>query len=526
MKIKAFAFKLLPFVVILALLIPTTGNASSHTEPTFQSETNKLEAVSNVLQSIDKRMEGILENSSKQKTPNPKGTRGKLLAISNELQVLNGRVEDVLSTLPGERASLPHQVEEAVEKVGENAVHIADLARLGFEEPPDNLGVLLALDEVGASATLISRIVRGYVQVLWDKVIPVRFVLVENCYPWAEACHPHVGWHYILASVHGLNEAFGAADLHFSVKSVERYRLYHFAHETFPADSTVESSDAINELGQVFPILGNVPPSDRTAVQWVQYMSTVFSDPYELLVWVFGHDSIVSRQIGHHSVASFPEGGRFVIISARNIYDPTRPPQQPALSPYHLTHEVGHFFGLPHPWDQPGGKHPEENRQVDWADLWDLCFCRGELGFPVFFSSRGQALSEDCNLEPIECPDPPNCLINNRYGADDNDMEATVVHNTYHSADPAFKGLSFDLGTPENPPTDLIGLHPYSFAWGLNVMGYWSRYNAHIWTPGRFSASLLDLIRGHAYTSVPIVANYDPYVLWSQRDLLGTNMNN
>lgn len=523
MKIKALAFKLLPFVVILTLLIPATGNASSHTEPTFQSETNKLEAVCNVLQSIYKRIEEILENSSKQKTPNPKGTRGKLLAISNELQVLNGRVEDVLSALPQERASLLHLVEEAVEKVSEDAVHIADLTRLGFEDPPDDLGVLLALDEVGASATQIFGIVRGYLRVLWDKVIPVRFVLVENCFPWGKACNPHVGWDSILASVHRLNEAFSPTDLHFSVKSVERYYLYHFAHETFPADSTVDSSDARDELGQVFPIYGYVPPSDWTALRWVEYMSTVFSDPYELLVWVFGHDSVVSRQMGHKSFASFPDGGRYVIISARNIYDPYRPTNenQPVLSPYHLTHEVGHFFGLPHTWNQPGGKHPEENRQVDWADLWDLCFCWGDLGFPVFFSSREDALSEDCLLQSIECPDPPNCLINNRQGLDDSDMEATLGYNTYHSGDSALKGLSFDLGTPENPPADLIGLYPYSFAWGLNAMGYWSRYNAHIWTPGRFSASQLDLIRGHAYNSVPIVADYSPYDVWSQRDLLG-----
>jgi len=513
MKNKALAIKVLPFLLILALLIPVNMGASWDIEPTFQSETNKLEAVSNVLQSIDKRINEILADSSNKNTSNPKGTRGKLLAISKQLQVLDGRVENVLSTLPTERESLPIQLEIVVEKVSEDAVNIADSARQRCKISLDDLSVLMALDEVETSATQISRVVRSYLDVLWDKDIPVRFVLVESCLPCAESCDPYVDWDSILASVHGLNEAFGAADLHFSIKSVERHYLYNFADETVIVDSTIEYSVAIEELGQVLPITNEDPSFDRAAVNWVQYMSTVFSDPTELLVWIFSNDSIVSRQMDGKSWASFPDGGRYVIISARNIYNPDRPPDQPALSPYHLTHEVGHFFGLPHPWEQPGGKHPEEDRQVDWADLWDLCFCRGEQGFPLFFSSREQALSEDCQLEPIERPDPPNCLINNRFGPDDSDMEATVVYNTYHSGDSELNGLSFDLGTPENPPD--------SFAWGLNAMGYWSRYKAHLWTPGRFSVSQLNLIRGHAYNSVPIVANYSPYDVWSQRDLLG-----
>jgi hypothetical protein len=53
-------------------------------------------------------------------------------------------------------------------------------------------------------------------------------------------------------------------------------------------------------------------------------------------------------------------------------------------------------------------------------------------------------------------------------------------------------------------------------------MGYYGRYNAHLWTPGRFSDSQLEIIKGHLFNSVPIEEDYSPYVgLNSQRDLLG-----
>ena len=95
-------------------------------------------------------------------------------------------------------------------------------------------------------------------------------------------------------------------------------------------------------------------------------------------------------------------------------------------------------------------------------------------------------------------------------------MQCYVLGTNYYSGHGLLKGFSFFEDAPENPPD--------SFAWGLNVMGYYSRYNAHLWTPGRFSESQIEMIRGHAHYSVPIVVNYAPFTdLTSQRDLLGTH---
>jgi hypothetical protein len=164
---------------------------------------------------------------------------------------------------------------------------------------------------------------------------------------------------------------------------------------------------------------------------------------------------------------------------------------------------------------------------VVWADLWDLIYCTGELGFPIWFSNRQEAEDASCDYHHIENGNPINCHIDNRYGADDSDMRCTVPAiggADYYSGYPLLKGLSFPTGMSEDPPVDAYD-ETYSFAWGLNVMGYYSRYNAHLWTPGRFSASQLDLIKGHTLYDVPITDNsgfYLPYNnLSSDRSKLG-----
>ena len=536
-------FLSISIIVSVMIINPYTVVAGT----AYKTEINKLGAVSNALESIDRQLEKVLMDQPKM--PAPRGVIGRLNAIANKLEILDKRMMKVLSALPQEEALMPLQIEVAVTKVNEMAVHIADRARVGFPESPDNLAVVDALGRIKSLSVKISGRVHLYVASFWDRVIPIRFVQVLNCYPWAQGCEPHLEWDALLASVDGVNEAFGEAGLHFVIGSVERYYMNHFAHESFPKDSIIEWADAVYEIGQVFPIVDLLePPPDRDAAAWIGYMSTVFSDPTELLVWVFGYDSLVSRQIDHHSVSTLPNRGRNLIISSQNIDDPNRPPQQqPALSPYNLTHEMGHFFGLQHPWEmwhEPIGRHPVEDRQVDLTDLWDLIYCPGALGFPLSFSSKDDAESADCILNMIEsnpcpcgetdpatnqctCPVPPNCLVNNRYGVDDSDMECTIqiesIPYSYVSGDSFMKGVSFDLGTAEDPPDDVED-YEYSFAWGLNVMGYYSRFNAHLWTPGRFSDSQLDLIWGYANNSVPIENYYSPFVnLWSQMDQLGIN---
>lgn len=526
MKRKLYLLFLLSFCLAL---FASTLYAGTEPSP-FLSEANKLEAVYNALNAIDMQLEVVLMRTQ------PEGIIGCLDSIAIQLETQNKLMMKPLSKLPHENGSLSYQIESAVEAIGNISVQIAEHARVGFHSPPDDPDVMDALDKLIPLAENISKNVHDYLAFLWDKLIPIRFVQVTNCYPWI--CNPPLDYDSLLAAVVGANEAFGEAGLHFVIKSVEQYYMYHFANETFPVETTINWDDAKAELEQVFPISEPIStPYERKPNEWIHYMSTVFSDRTELLIWVFYYDSLVSRQIEHHSESDFPNGGRGMIISAENIYDPDRPKAQnpqPALSPYHLAHELGHFFGIRHPWDGPSGTNPYTTAPVDWADLWDLIFCFGELGLPIYFNSREEVEQADCVFSPIQKSDP-NCLVNNRYGADASDMECTLSFAgpqfTYYSGDPLMKGMSFDLGEIEDQPSDVTD-DTFSFAWGLNVMGYYSNYNAHLWTPGRFSASQLNLIWGHANYNVPIVDSsgfYLPYgvfpyeTLYSDRNFLGTN---
>jgi hypothetical protein len=509
------------FAALTILVFATTAvafGADDASDP--HPGVNLLEGAARELYKIDLRLERILSNE----TADPNGTSGAIHALSLNLRSIDRRVQLALSSLPEPPEGLSARVESAIADLNEGAVRVVDRARVGCGAPLDDPGVHLALEEVQSVAGGIAAQARHFVAAFWDRVIPVRFVQVHNCYPCAQFCDPHVEWDALAASVNRMNEVFAPVDLHFMIVSVERYYMYHCANEAFPVESTLGWDDAMSEIGQVFPIVDLLdPPPERTAFLWVEYMSTVFSDPNELLIWVFGRDSIVSRQHGQKSGSSFPNGGRSVIISAQNIFDPRRPqenPPQPALSPYHLTHEVGHFFGVRHTWQEPTGTNPYTGDPVGWPDLWDLVYCLGDLGLPLYFNSWEEADAADCGFHNIENHDPINCLVDNRFGSDDSDMECLVQDNFFASGHSLMKGLSFDLGSPENPPD--------SFAWGLNIMSYYGRYNAHLWTPGRFSVSQLSLIWGHARTSVPIPdsdGKYWPFEnLMSQRDVLGTNL--
>jgi hypothetical protein len=496
----------------------------------FHAEVNKLESVVNGLTSIDKRMEKLIYVFENEGSPAPEGVAGKLRAWATETEVLNSRVEEVASGLPGDPASLPNDVKEALSFVQESAEKVAGSAQRCYQDLPVDQDIRESLGDIRAFADQISLITRFFIPEILLKVIPLRFVQVHDCEPFADyECGPIVDRHALMVSVDALNQAFDQAGIKLWIKSVEHYQMPRFASRDLPDWIHEFWEKAREELGQVFEI--PPPPASQQILKkpkdWVAIMTTLFADTSELLVWIWDKESLVARSQELKSYSSFPNGGRGVSISAQNIYNPDRPPvDQPALSPYHLAHELGHFFGIRHIWEGLAGTNPYTGDPVGWPDLWDLIFCPGELGLPVCFNSREAVELADC--DPSYIATETNCLINNRYGKDDSDMECDLVGGgMFYSGDPMLKGLSFNTGLPENHPADQYVDYygDYSFAWALNAMGYWGNFNAHLYTPGRFSASQLELIRGHAMHNVLLPHPFEPNIyLLSHRPTLGTNI--
>ncbi len=135
-------------LVAIWLLVPMVALAfNPQPEPPGVS---KLDAVVNVLEQVDQRLEHILSTTTVEdgkRTPAPDGLVGKLEAMANQLQVLDERVRDVLID-PGDDG----RVLEALEDVRDSAQSIVFRAGEGFIDPGDDGRVFTALEAVGNSA--------------------------------------------------------------------------------------------------------------------------------------------------------------------------------------------------------------------------------------------------------------------------------------------------------------------------------------------------------------------------------------
>lgn len=509
----------------------------------IQPLTNPLEDAANELLSIDRQLEQLLSDSANSRLGY---IDLELWGIVAELGEINQIVVQAAYDLSrsGLNASEEDRVRIAI--IQERIENIGHLAEQGAEIFSRDWMAQYLLEEINFYARDTSALINYLSWRFLYKVIPLRIVQVQGCDPRQFGCNAFIDRDSLMSVVDALNDAYAPAGLKFWLKSNERYQMSFFTSLGIPEGFKMSWTTAKNELDQVFKIKSATRGSSmyKKASSWVHHMSTLYSDPSELLVWMFDSDSLVGRQQGA-SMAKYPWSGRSIVVTAQNVFNPNRPASgQPALSRFHLVHEIGHFFGLTHPWVGATGIHPNPARcptsntlgcdSIKWTDYWDLYYCNGKWGIPHSFQSQQDAEDSTCkNPKKIEyhpcpcgnydsnnnctCPVSPNCRVNNRNGGT-SDMECTIDYHTYQSGSSMLKGFSFDLGAAD--------AFPNSFRYALNVMGYYSRFNAHLSMPGRFSKSQLALIRGNALYNIEMNNVYAPLTtpLLSERPALGENI--
>lgn len=290
-----------------------------------------------------------------------------------------------------------------------------------------------------------------------EKRVPIRFVNLLAQAP-SGACPSADLYAGIQRQITNANRVFKVAGLQFYVSSVECFVAPTFAE--FTAD-TVPWSTAYAELGGAGKPLPNMESDAwdaiawKTKEDWLSATATYYVHPDNVLVWI--------QQKCCTSFANRPESGRGFMMYEQ--------PLRNANDPFKFAHELGHYFGLAHPWhlEQPtqgtGYLDPETGVQQTLADWWDLVYKPAATqGAPhQFFTSRSAAAQHTTSLQEILPDDggPQSCAqsgtppswLTCQVGPDASSKQ------TYDSGDPELRGLSF--------------IDPDTGGYSMNLMSYY-----------------------------------------------------
>ncbi|MCC6217233.1 MAG: hypothetical protein IT376_20410 [Polyangiaceae bacterium] len=276
-----------------------------------------------------------------------------------------------------------------------------------------------------------------------EKRVPVRFVhLLPGTLP--NPCPSTALYAGILRQITNFNRVFRSGGVQLWLRGVECFTSPTFAEAS--ASIEVAWSTAYAELGGAGRPLPSMPadawtPSSvvKSEVDWLMATATYHADPDTILVWI--------KQNGNSSVTDRPESGKGVLMYEQPIRN--------SNDPFKLAHELGHYFGLAHPWhlEQPtlgtGYLDPETGAQQTLADWWDLVYkAAATQGAPhQFFSSRTEAAPHTASLLEI-LPDEGGSASCSQQGSPPSSMSCQVgpdpgSKQTHDSADPELRGLAF-----------------------------------------------------------------------------------
>jgi hypothetical protein len=126
--------------------------------------------------------------------------------------------------------------------------------------------------------------------------------------------------------------------------------------------------------------------------------------------------------------------------------------------PYKMVHELGHFFALPHPWENNTLVDPWTGLAHVKSDEWDLVYKPGTVfGVPhTYYDSKAEAQADEASLQRINTAGDAsdNCSIDGG-----GIVTCTIrpcaewycLSEVKSAPDPALKGLGFTFGTMSGP---------------------------------------------------------------------------
>lgn len=314
-----------------------------------------------------------------------------------------------------------------------------------------------------------------------ERDVPLRIIAPAHCEGCAQcnASCSEPRHEDVAESVARANEVFAPAGIRFVFQGVERVESsIYWKHGI--RDRKMTWAEVRDDLRRIYPW---VPPnawSDpnevKTSERWLEVVTAVYGRAHEITVFA-------QHGGGNRGETHFPNGGRGIwVMHGIFGHGPGRGRHPKLDSLYLFSHELGHYFGLRHPFAHHG-TNPVTGAPWRLADRWDLVYHPGSSPSDphVFFDSRAAAARyPDAELRLIETfQDHTSNCTEERDGAISCVLEGQDGYSeTHRSGDPALKGHSFPLGGRGR------------YRWGRNALSY-----GDMEIPRRLSASQIELLR-------------------------------
>ena len=262
-------------------------------------------------------------------------------------------------------------------------------------------------------------------------------------------------------SIDTANEVFAEAGIQFVLRDVVEVQA---PYEWCGTDAPSTWKEARSMVTQAYPQIPGYAWHDATT------MDNKNTNWWYAAVNYFGaHDEIpiVVRGTGAWGATDFPETGRLMYLG-KGAFGNDPASNGGKGNARMLAHELGHYMGLRHVFEQPSGIDPATMKPWIGSDQWDLMY-RSTSSGPQFFGSRQDAAAFESELQLIN--DNTNC-------ADDAEgrVRCTVDGWLFEAPDPEISAFWFDSGKASVPPAAL--------RFGRNVLDYGSQTG-----PSKLSAS-------------------------------------